>query len=144
MWPNSQKTAEILNGKLNFSCSVVCLARQCRNSYYATLIKKEISFDLERFYYSEYVRVNFENQFWNLYKELHFCKNRRRFKCFTDVLKSNHIDTEIRSLKPMLSIILLKINSLHKKWSFPLRISSVNMTKSAVSCGSGQIYWRNP
>ena len=34
--------------------------------------------------------------------------------------------------------------SLHKKWSFPLRISSVNVTKSAVSCGFGQIYWRNP
>ena len=25
--------------------------------------------------------------------------------------------------------------SLHKKWSFPLRISSVNVTKSAVFCG---------
>ena len=25
-------------------------------------------------------------------------------------------------------------SSLHKKWSFPLRISSVNVTKSAVSC----------
>ena len=25
--------------------------------------------------------------------------------------------------------------SLHKKWSFPLRIFSVNVTKSAVSCG---------
>ena len=33
---------------------------------------------------------------------------------------------------------------LHKKWSFPLRISSVNVTKSAVSCGYGHIYWRNP
>ena len=31
-----------------------------------------------------------------------------------------------------------------KKWSFPLRISSVNVTKSAVSCGFGHIYWRNP
>ena len=30
-----------------------------------------------------------------------------------------------------------------KKWSFPLRISSVNVTKSAVSCGFGHIYWRN-
>ena len=29
-----------------------------------------------------------------------------------------------------------------KKWSFPLRISSVNVTK--VSCGSGHIYWKNP
>ena len=33
---------------------------------------------------------------------------------------------------------------MHKKWSFPWRISSVNMTKSAVSCGVGHIYWRNP
>ena len=31
-----------------------------------------------------------------------------------------------------------------KKWSFPLRISSVNVTKSAVSYGFGHIYWRNP
>ena len=28
--------------------------------------------------------------------------------------------------------------SLHKKWSFPLKISSANMTKF------GHIYWRNP
>ena len=28
---------------------------------------------------------------------------------------------------------------LHKKRSFPLRISSVNVTKSAVSCGFGHI-----
>ena len=36
------------------------------------------------------------------------------------------------------------IKTLHKKRSFPLRISSVNVTKSAVSCDFGQIYWRNP
>ena len=30
-----------------------------------------------------------------------------------------------------------------QKWSFPLRISSVNVNKS-VSCGFGHIYWRNP
>ena len=34
--------------------------------------------------------------------------------------------------------------SLPKKWSFPLGISSVNRTKSAVPCGFGHIYWRNP
>ena len=34
--------------------------------------------------------------------------------------------------------------TLHKKWSFPLRVSSVNVTKSAVACGFGHIYWRNP
>ena len=34
--------------------------------------------------------------------------------------------------------------TLHKKWNFPLRISLVNVTKSAVSCGFGHIYQRNP
>ena len=34
--------------------------------------------------------------------------------------------------------------TLHKKWSFPLTMSSVNVTKSAVSCGFGRIYWRSP
>ena len=34
--------------------------------------------------------------------------------------------------------------ALHKKWSFPLRISWVNAIKSTVSCGFGHIYWRNP
>ena len=32
---------------------------------------------------------------------------------------------------------------LQKEWSFPFQISSVNVTKSTVSCGFGQIYWRN-
>ena len=30
-----------------------------------------------------------------------------------------------------------------QKWSFPLRISSVSVTKSAGNCGFGHIYWRN-
>ena len=33
---------------------------------------------------------------------------------------------------------------LHKKWSFPSRISSVNVTKSAGNCAFDHIYWRNP
>ena len=35
------------------------------------------------------------------------------------------------------------MHPLHKKWSFPLRISSVNVTKSAGKCAFGNIYWRN-
>ena len=38
----------------------------------------------------------------------------------------------------------MEIGLLHKKSSFLLKISSVNLTKSAVSCGFGHIYWRNP
>ena len=33
--------------------------------------------------------------------------------------------------------------ALHKKWSFPLGISTVNVTKSAGDCGFGYIYWRS-
>ena len=33
--------------------------------------------------------------------------------------------------------------TLHKKLNFPLRISSVNVTKSTGKCGFGHIYWRN-
>ena len=36
------------------------------------------------------------------------------------------------------------LTSLHKIRGFPLRISSVNVTKSAVSCGFGHICWGNP
>ena len=41
-------------------------------------------------------------------------------------------------------IMLLFQFSMHRKWNFPLRIASVNMTKSAGNCGFGHIYWRNP
>ena len=34
--------------------------------------------------------------------------------------------------------------TMHKKWNFLLKISSVNVTKSAGKCGFGHIYWRNP
>ena len=33
--------------------------------------------------------------------------------------------------------------TLHEKWGFPLRIFSVNVTKSAGNSGFGHIYWRN-
>ena len=48
--------------------------------------------------------------------------------------RSSHCLSIIRRLKQLLT--------LNRKWSFPLRISSVNVTKSAVSCWFGHIYWR--
>ena len=42
------------------------------------------------------------------------------------------------------SKLLSTLHTLHKKWSFPLRISSANVTRSAVSCGFGRMYWKNP
>ena len=34
--------------------------------------------------------------------------------------------------------------TMYKNWSCSLRISSVNVTKSAENCRFGHIYWRNP
>ena len=39
---------------------------------------------------------------------------------------------------------LNELFTLHKKRSFPLRISPVNVTTCTVPCGFGHIYWRNP
>ena len=38
----------------------------------------------------------------------------------------------------------VQTETLHKKWSFPLWISPVNVTKSTVSWGFGHIYWWIP
>ena len=48
-----------------------------------------------------------------------------------------------RNIPFVLCIFSPYSQSLHKKWSFPLKISSANVTKSAVSWGFGHIYWRN-
>ena len=39
---------------------------------------------------------------------------------------------------------ILHLSHYTKKWSFPLRISSVNVSKSTGNLGLGHIYWRNP
>ena len=41
------------------------------------------------------------------------------------------------------AISMLEQKSLHKNWSFQLRISSVNVTKSVGNYGFGFVYWRN-
>ena len=47
-------------------------------------------------------------------------------------------------LKPVKSLRLVDSVTAQKKWSFPLRISPVNVIISAGTCGFGHIYWRNP
>ena len=43
--------------------------------------------------------------------------------------------------KHLISMVLGQtVFTMHKKWSFPFRISWVNVTKSPVSCGFGHIY----
>ena len=60
----------------------------------------------------------------------------------------SRIRSKIRTRKLQIRIIFMqwhaKIWILHKKkWSFPFRITSENVTNLAVSCGFGHIYWRN-
>ena len=47
-------------------------------------------------------------------------------------------------MRQWFTFILLITVITAQKWSFPLRIFSVNVTKSSVSCGFGHIHWRNP
>ena len=52
----------------------------------------------------------------------------------------NSVSSQNNNLKKKFN---LKVEeTLHKKWSFPLRISSVNVTKSLISSGFGHIYWK--
>ena len=53
----------------------------------------------------------------------------------------------IRNGDVIMAWFVFSIDKMHcpkKKRNFPLKISSVNVTKSVVSCGLGHIYWRNP
>ena len=51
---------------------------------------------------------------------------------------------EIKRIQKNANFFITFAETLHKKWSFPLMISLVNVTKSAVYCGFAHIYWRNP
>ena len=68
--------------------------------------------------------------FYDVYNVYSFMSNFKEnvFICF---LRQRHIQGPIKHL------------SLDKKWSFPLRISSVYVINSAVSCIFGHIYWSN-
>ena len=64
-------------------------------------------------------------------------KNARRFATVTQ----RHKTVEIMST--MTHNNAKQIQTLHKNWSFALKISSVNVSKSATSCGFGHTYRRN-
>ena len=60
---------------------------------------------------------------------------------FSDVFRGNRNKTAWNGFNCLL--VFCKSLTLHKKLRFPLKISSGNGTKSAVSCGLGHIYWSN-
>ena len=56
--------------------------------------------------------------------------------------KIQYINKRNTSIRKYIKNILVESEqqlSLHKKWSFPLRIPSVNVTKSSGNCGFGHI-----
>ena len=61
-----------------------------------------------------------------------------------EVTSKTQEQSKVKPCRVSSNMVKALCQSLYKKWSFPLRISSVNVTKSAVSCGIGHIYWRNP
>ena len=63
--------------------------------------------------------------------------------CLFALLSSYCFTTEIQKFMTYLLTFCLRHPHCTKKWSFLLRISPVHVTKPAVSCGFGNIYWRN-
>ena len=68
-------------------------------------------------------------------------------KCFPEEVTFKNFCSQTQNLVkkilkyPINKILTLK--TLHKKMNFPLRISCVNVTKSAVLCGFSHTYWKN-
>ena len=78
-----------------------------------------------------------------------FPKKKKKLDSFLSLVWRKKVDgvvmhAEINNLYTLTIVYVSRHVTLHKKWSFPLKISSVNVTKSAISCGFGHIYWRNP
>ena len=82
-------------------------------------------------------------KFSNKWKEVDFHANslNRRAARFTTMFAYVRVKSLMFSCPESWNAVLLRTtaNTLHRKWSFSLRISSVNVTKSAVSCGFGYI-----
>ena len=65
-------------------------------------------------------------------------------RCIKKILSIDYVNIDLFSVIVFMDFARWQNYILHKKWSFPLRISSVNVTKSAGNCGFGHISWRIP
>ena len=70
------------------------------------------------------------------YQKTSFCLTFSDRKLQVLLLEKTQLSTKLSSY--------YTVHSLHKKWSFPLRISPVNVTKSAGNSGFGRTCCRNP
>ena len=101
-----------------------------------------------RFLNSEPSSLTFLVRLWNssfwLWHILHkyyivFCT----VCCLRYVLKTSRLIHKICWNCFFRTVYFKKEIPLHKKWSFQLRIFSVNVTKSARNCGFGHICWKS-
>ena len=69
--------------------------------------------------------------FWKKSKEIQYFEH-IPYKVYKDTTQASMFNYHFKSFYTA------------KNWSFSLRISSVNVTKSAENFGFGHIYWRNP
>ena len=93
------------------------------------------------------------NNYLKMIKSDEFCKWTCQFHsyfwCPSDIYRLLKITVVLleffADMKSKVTLVRdrLMVSALPKKWSFPLRIPSVNVTKSGVPCGFGHIYWRN-
>ena len=93
----------------------------------------------------QFLNVNFEEIIFVL-AELHLlARTSDVFRTLSKIYEENFWlkILWILTVKYLAKISVIALNILHKKLSFPLRTSSVNVIKSGVSCGFGYIYWRN-
>ena len=80
--------------------------------------------------------------YWLIFKLI----QSRKLILVTFMSSSTTLVTDVTSLQynTLLKSWSALVHALHKKWNFPLRISSVNVTESAANWVFGHIYWRNP
>ena len=90
-------------------------------------------------FFNKVTGEKFWKSFKNTFLTKHFWANTSAH-CLTDPWRPFNIwSCQMNFLDWIQSLI---ISALHKEWSFPVRIFSVNMTKSTVSSGFDHIYWR--
>ena len=58
-------------------------------------------------------------------------------------MKNKTLFTPVINITETRVVLRTMANPLHKQLSFPLKTSSVNVTKSSASCRFGHIYWRS-
>ena len=128
---------------LNFSFKFLCYVNL---EFKQQLFPEFLSKKMQERNYDKFLVVSaikkkcFTNGARNVFKILSktqdraFCKNSERF--------SASVDIWLCSERTFVKLSFL--TSTAQKWGFLLRISSVNLKKSAGNCGFGHIYRRNP